>query len=94
MNGPLVKCWVIGEKKGSTCSAHCTCIAGLGECCSHVASIFYLKVTGKDKDQLSFTQIKSKWIVSKFLKDIEHIPTASINPILTGGGSITMQVVK
>eukprot|EP00794_Sanderia_malayensis_P004485 gene4485-5080_t len=80
MNDPLVKCWVIGEKTGTVCSAHCTCMAGLGECCSHVASIlFYLEVTGRVKDQLSCTQVKCNWIVPKFSKDIEYLPIADIN---------------
>ena len=80
MNDPLVKCWVIGEKTGTVCSAHCTCMAGLGECCSHVASIlFYLEVTGRVKDQLSCTQVKCNWIIPKFSKDIEYLPIASIN---------------
>ena len=46
MNDPHVQLWIITNKEGTVVSAHCTgCMAGLGECCSHVASVlFYLEV--------------------------------------------------
>ena len=45
MNDPPVPLWILTEKDGTIICAHCTgCMAGLGECCSHIASVlFYLK---------------------------------------------------
>ena len=36
------KTWVLLENEiGSICSAGCTCIAGLGQCCNHVAALLF-----------------------------------------------------
>ena len=45
MNDSLIPVWIITEKQGTIISAHCGgCKAGLGESCSHVASVlFYLE---------------------------------------------------
>ena len=45
MNDPAISTWIIASKEGTVLSAHCMdCKAGLGECCSHVASIlFYIE---------------------------------------------------
>ena len=47
MNDPLVPLWIITEANGTIKSAHCRgCMAGQGECCSHIASVlFYLSST-------------------------------------------------
>ena len=46
MNNSPVPLWIITEKDGTIICAHCVgCMAGLGECCSHIASVlFYLEV--------------------------------------------------
>ena len=42
MNDPCVPLWIITNKTGTTLSAHCRgCMAGLGECCSHIASVLF-----------------------------------------------------
>ncbi|KAH6935279.1 hypothetical protein HPB50_005014 [Hyalomma asiaticum] len=33
--------WCIVKDDGTVVSAHCMCIAGLGECCSHVAALLF-----------------------------------------------------
>ena len=47
MNDPPVQLWIITTNDGTILSAHCHgCMAGLGECCSHIASIlFYFEVS-------------------------------------------------
>lgn len=37
----LLTPWIICEKQGTIISAHCDCIAGLGEVCTHVASVLF-----------------------------------------------------
>jgi hypothetical protein len=34
----FARCWVICESVGKVLSAHCNCVAGKGEVCSHVAA--------------------------------------------------------
>lgn len=42
MNDPHVQLWIIRTTEGTVVSAHCAgCMAGLGECCSHIASVFF-----------------------------------------------------
>lgn len=41
INQTALKPWVLCHLTGNVLAAHCTCIAGLGEVCSHVAAILY-----------------------------------------------------
>ena len=34
--------WVIAEMGGKVLSAHCNCMAGLGEACSHIGAILFI----------------------------------------------------
>ena len=60
MNDPPVSLWIITHKEGTVICAHCTgCMAGLGECCSHIASVlFYLETWTRIYGKLSCTQVK------------------------------------
>ena len=37
-----VKPWVAAEEGGTIICAHCTCMAGLGEACSHIAALLFV----------------------------------------------------
>ena len=42
MNDPLVSLWMITNNNGTILFAHCVgCMAGQGECCSHIASVLF-----------------------------------------------------
>lgn len=41
INETVLKPWVLCHQSGMIVAAHCTCIAGLGEVCSHVAAVLY-----------------------------------------------------
>ena len=46
--------WVVCENSGKVLSAHCHCMAGLGESCSHVASLLWAIEAGcKRRDSLT-----------------------------------------
>ena len=81
MNDPLVTLWIIANKDGSISSAHCIgCMAGLGECCSHIASVtfcieFWTRVNGK----LSCTQVKCTWILPTYVKEVNYSKIENIN---------------
>ena len=36
-----LKPWIICERDGRIVAAHCDCIAGLGEACTHVAALLF-----------------------------------------------------
>ena len=37
-----LEAWIIAEKSGRILGAHCTCVAGLEEVCTHVAALLFL----------------------------------------------------
>ena len=59
INDALIPVWIITEKEGPIISAHCMgCKAGLGETCSHIASVlFYLEAWTKIVGKLACTQV-------------------------------------
>ena len=75
MNEPPVQLWIITTEKGIILSAHCHgCMAGLGECCSHVASIlFYLEVLTRLNEKLACTQVKCSWILPSTVKNVDYL---------------------
>ena len=76
-NEQLLQVWVICEDDGAINSAHCTCMAGLGEVCSHVSAIlFYLESAYRVTK--TCTQIDCRW---KEPRLIETIPYARIMDI-------------
>ena len=81
MNDPLVTLWIIANKDGSILSAHCIgCMAGLGECCSHIASVlFYVEFWTRVNGKLSCTQVKCTWILPTYLKEVNYSRIADIN---------------
>ena len=81
MNVGPVPVWIITENDGTILSAHCIgCMAGLGECCSHVASmLFYLEVWTRLNGKLACTQVKCTWILPTYVKQISYSPVKDIN---------------
>ena len=53
--------WIAVEKSGSVLCAHCTCKAGLGEACSHIAAILAEAQT-QVKKNISCTSHPCKWL--------------------------------
>ena len=54
--------WVIVAADGSISTAHCSCMAGLSEVCSHVGAIlFAAEYATKIKEGISCTDIKAVW---------------------------------
>ena len=81
MNDALIPVWIITERQGTIISAHCCgCKAGLGESCSHVASVlFYLEAWTKINGKLSCTQVKCSWILPSYVKEVEYARVRDIN---------------
>ncbi|XP_013415512.1 uncharacterized protein LOC106177314 [Lingula anatina] len=66
MNEKPLRPWVIVEKDGRVVAGHCTCMAGLGEACTHVASLlFYMEASVKIRNSLTVTQEKAYWKLPK-----------------------------
>ena len=62
INEKPVQTWVIVSTDGSVDSAHCTFMAGLGECCSHAAAVlFALETAARLRGELSVTDSSAYW---------------------------------
>ena len=74
MNDPLVQLWIITNEEATVMSTHCKgCMAGLGECCSHIACVlFYLEVWARQHGKLACTQVKCNWILPSFVNKAEY----------------------
>ena len=81
MNDPPVSLWVITHKDGTIICVHCTgCMAGSGECCSHIASVlFYLETWTRINGKLSCTQVKCTWLLPTYVKDVTYDKVKNIN---------------
>ena len=76
---PLI-CWIIIEDSGEICCAHCNCMAGLGETCTHISAVlFYLEALYRLKGTETCTQQRCEWIMPKFQRDMDYLPIEDID---------------
>lgn len=70
MSSEPLKAWLILKTNGSITAGHCNCMAGLAECCSHVAAIaFVLQFASNDRTEtLACTDKLSQWTVPSLSK--------------------------
>ena len=74
------KPWVLFKADGEIETAHCTCMAGLGEACSHVASLlFYVDAFQRTKEATTCTQEQCKLLLPKAVKEVPYLPVAEID---------------
>ena len=72
--------WVVAEPSGKIVAAHCNCMAGLGECCSHVASLLWACEAGaRIRDSMTVTQKSAYWVMPSGMKDIPYAPVKEMD---------------
>lgn len=72
--------WILAEEKGTIITAHCDCMAGLGESCSHVASLLWAIEAGvRARDSMTVTQKRAYWVIPSAVKDVPYAPVRKIN---------------
>lgn len=55
--------WLVIKEDGEVQAAHCTCKAGLGEACSHIAAVlFYIDAVVKSRDGQACTDKVNAWL--------------------------------
>ncbi|KAK3742556.1 hypothetical protein QZH41_013387 [Actinostola sp. cb2023] len=60
--------------------AHCNCMAGLAESCSHVGAVLCAVETGvRMRDSVTCTMEKSKWLMPTHVNKIPPAPVAEID---------------
>ena len=72
--------WNIANMDGKIISAHCDCMAGLGESCSNVgALLFYVEAVVKIRDNKTVTQDKAYWMLPAACKEVPCQEIANID---------------
>ena len=75
-----MKTCFVAEMHGEVILAHCNCVAGLCEACSHVGAIlFAVEVEVRMRDSVTCTQEKSQWIMPSYVKEIPYSPVYEID---------------
>ena len=53
-NAAPLQPWIVMEQNGQVHTGHCTCMAWLGEVCSHISAVLFYRVRHKDLPIVSF----------------------------------------
>lgn len=65
---------------GKILTAHCDCMAGLGETCSNVSSLLWVIAVGTEKrDSLTVTQKSAYWVMPPAIRSVTYAPIKDIN---------------
>ena len=64
---------------GDVLSAHCNCMAGLGESCSHIGAILFFVATVRIRDSKTVTEEKAYWMLPASLKSVPYAEVVDIN---------------
>ena len=72
--------WVLLQHTGTIVCGHCTCMAGLGETCSHVGAVLYwLETRVRIREEATSTSQENAWIVPKAVPDTPYLPLYDID---------------
>ena len=72
--------WIIAEKDGNILSAHCTCMAGLGEVCTHVGAVLFVVSSAIEiRSSRTVTQEKAYCLLPSGTKGINYEQVKYIN---------------
>ena len=73
MNDTPLRPWIIPEKGGKIISAHCDCMASLGEACTHIAAtLLWVDATVRIRETKTATQEKAYWMLPTCVKNIGY----------------------
>ena len=84
--------WVVAECTGKILAAHCDCVAGLGETCSHVASLLFAIESGvRIRDSMTVTQKKAYWVMPTGIKEVHYAPVKDIDFVGKKGSAAILE---
>jgi len=73
MNETPLQPWIITDDKGVVQCAHCNCMAGLGESCTHVgALLFYIDAAVRIKNSKTVTQEPAYWLLPTGIQKVGY----------------------
>lgn len=72
--------WVILKACGEVDSAHCTCMAGVAEKCSHVSAVlFKIDATVRKRGFVTPTDVGAYWVIPPNVHKVQGVPGHSID---------------
>ena len=72
--------WVATESCGTIICCHCTCMAGLGEACSHIAALLFAAETyNRLNKDVSCTSQACAWLPPAHMQNVKYAPISDIN---------------
>ena len=74
-----LKVWIVAKKDGVVLAAHCDCMAGLGEVCSHVGGILFAVETGVRMRDRTCTEQLCNWVKPSAFQAGLYLPVAAID---------------
>ena len=73
MSSPPLKPWAGIGPDGTIICAHCNCMVGAGEACSHVAAMLYAIMFGmRMRDETSCTSMICQWLEPTTTKEVQN----------------------
>ncbi|WAR18836.1 hypothetical protein MAR_000674 [Mya arenaria] len=81
LNEKSLRPWIIAERDGPIIAGHCTCMAGLGETCTHVASLlFCIEAVVKLRESRTVTELPRTFNHVSYaqLKEIDFTSAATL----------------
>ncbi|KAL8613335.1 hypothetical protein ACOMHN_052574 [Nucella lapillus] len=72
--------WLISSDDGTILSAHCTCMAGIGETCTHVGALcFTIDALVRTREKATCTGVAAYWKVPQGAKGVTPKPASEID---------------
>nr|XP_047140517.1 uncharacterized protein LOC124815766 [Hydra vulgaris] len=72
--------WIIAEKSGNILAAHCNCMAGLAETCTHVsATLFAIDASVRLEKSRTVTEEAAYWMLPSNVKEVKYSRLKDIN---------------
>lgn len=80
MNDTPLKPWVAAKMDGTVLAAHCNCMAGLGEVCSHVGALLFAVEAGvRIVKAKTCTSLPCKWLMPSAVSNIPYVELCQID---------------
>ena len=80
MNEKPLQPWIVTTSRGAVLGAHCTCMAGLGETCTHVgALLFWIETAVRIKSAKTVTQSAAYWLLPSGIDKVGYNEVGDID---------------
>lgn len=73
MNEPPLQVWILANMDGKIICAHCTCVAGLSETCSHVGAICYAVLSiCESSEKVAVLNFGKRFFTNSYISEVSN----------------------